>query len=63
MVSYRSPAGGHRLRRRVDIDVNVLLRGPPLQEQELRDDQIRPVSSMGVPMKMMRSFSSREKMS
>ena len=43
----------------MDVLVGVL----GLEEQHLRDDQVRDLSSIGVPMKMMLSFSSREKMS
>ena len=45
---------------RVDVDVDVLLLVLGLEEQHLGADQVRDVSSIGVPMKMMRSRSSRE---
>ena len=37
--------------------------GSRLEEQHLGDDEIRDLSSIGVPMKMMLSLSRREKIS
>ena len=56
-------AGGDRAARAVDVEQDVLVGILGLEEQHLGDGQVGHVSSIGVPMKMMLSFSSREKMS
>ena len=53
-------AGGDGAAGAVDVNVDVLLRVLHLEEEELGDDELATWSSIGVPMKMMRSLSRRE---